>query len=52
MKKLPRKKALTETLEIMTNERLMADLRLGFREARAGRLIPWERAKRKLGLGK
>lgn len=42
--------ALTETLEIMTDERLMADLRRSIREAKAGKLIPWERAKRKLGL--
>ena len=42
--------ALTETLEIMTDEHLMADLRRSIREAKAGKLIPWERAKRKLGL--
>ena len=42
--------ALTETLEIMTDERLMADLRQSLKEAKAGKLIPWEQAKRKLGL--
>ena len=49
---LPREEyeALTETLDIMTDARLMADLRRSIREAKAGKLIPWERAKRKLGL--
>ena len=42
--------ALTETLEIMTDERLMASLRQSIREAKAGKLISWERVKRKLGL--
>lgn len=42
--------ALVETMEIMADERLMASLRQGIREARQGKLIPWERAKRKLGL--
>jgi len=42
--------ALTETLAIMADESLMADLRQSIREVRAGKLIPWERAKRKLRL--
>ena len=42
--------ALVETMEIMADERLMASLRQGIREARQGKLIPWEHAKRKLGL--
>lgn len=42
--------ALTETLEIMTDERLIRALRQSVKEAKAGKLIPWERAKRKLGL--
>ena len=42
--------ALTETLEIMADEHLMASLHQSIREAKAGKLIPWERAKRKLGL--
>ena len=42
--------ALVETLDIMSDERLMASLRQSIREARQGKLIPWERAKRKLGL--
>ena len=42
--------ALTETLEIMTDDRLMRALRHSLKEAKAGKFIPWERAKRKLGL--
>ena len=42
--------ALVETLDIMADEDLMASLRQGIKEARQGKLIPWERAKRKLGL--
>ena len=42
--------ALVETLEIMTDERLMADLRQSLKEAKSGKLIPWEEAKRKIGL--
>lgn len=42
--------ALVETLEILSDEHAMADLRQGIKEARQGKLIPWERAKRKLGL--
>ena len=42
--------ALTETLEIMADEHLMASLHQSIREAKAGKLVSWERAKRKLGL--
>ena len=42
--------ALVETLEIMSDEELLASLRQGIKEAAQGKLIPWERAKRKLGL--
>lgn len=42
--------ALVETMEIMGDGRLMASLRQGIREAKRGKLIPWERAKRQLGL--
>ena len=42
--------ALVETLEVMSDGELMASLREGIKEARQGKLIPWERAKRKLGL--
>ena len=42
--------ALVETLEILGDEQLMSSLRQGIKEAQAGKGIPWERAKRKLGL--
>lgn len=42
--------ALVETLEILSDESVMADLRQGIKEVRQGKVIPWERAKRKLGL--
>ena len=44
-----RSEALTETLEIMSDKRLMANLRRSLRDVKAGRLIPWEDVKRKLG---
>ena len=42
--------ALLETLEVLSDETLMASLRQGIKEARQGKTIPWEQAKRKLGL--
>lgn len=42
--------ALTETLEIMADKHLMATLRQGMKEIRAGKFIPWEQVKRKLAL--
>jgi len=42
--------ALVETLDVMADEELMASLRRGIKEVRQGKVIPWERAKRKLGL--
>jgi prevent-host-death family protein len=42
--------ALIETLEIAGDAEMMAALRQGIKEAREGKGIPWERAKRKLGL--
>jgi prevent-host-death family protein len=42
--------ALVETLEVLSDADAMAALRQGLREARAGKAIPWEQAKRKLGL--
>ena len=42
--------ALIETLDILGDDDLMADLRQGIKEAEAGKGIPWEHAKRKLGL--
>ena len=41
--------ALVETLEILSDEGTMAALRRGMKELRAGKGIPWEQAKRKLG---
>ncbi len=42
--------ALVETLEIMSDKDLMAALRQSIKEIKQGKLIPWERAKRKLDL--
>lgn len=42
--------ALVETLEVMVDEGLMSKLRQGILEAKQGKAIPWEKAKRKLAL--
>ena len=42
--------SLVETLEVLADEPLMASLRRGIQDIKQGRVIPWERAKRKLGL--
>lgn len=42
--------SIVETLEIMGDEKLMAALRQGIREAGEGKGIPWEEAKKKLRL--
>ena len=42
--------ALVETLDVLSDADAMAALRQGLREVRAGKAIPWEQAKRKLGL--
>jgi prevent-host-death family protein len=42
--------SIVETLEIMGDEKLMAALRHGIKEAEEGEGIPWEEAKKKLGL--
>ncbi len=42
--------SITETLEIIGDKRLMAALREGIRELKAGKGIPWEQAKKNLGL--
>lgn len=42
--------SIMETLEIMGDEDFMKSLRQGIREAREGKGIPWEKAKRDLGL--
>ncbi len=43
--------ALLETLEIMSDDQMMRALRQGIKEAKEGKGIAWEKAKRKLGLG-
>lgn len=42
--------ALVETLEILSDEQLMAALRRGIKEMKAGKFIPWTKAKKQLGL--
>jgi prevent-host-death family protein len=42
--------SLVETLEILGDEALMQSLRRSLREARSGQTVPWEKAKRNLGL--
>ncbi len=42
--------ALVETLEILSDEELLPRLRQGIKELKAGKTIPWETVKRKLGL--
>ena len=41
---------LVETLEILGDEDLMKALRRGIKEARAGRVVAWEKVKRDLDL--
>ncbi len=42
--------AIIETLEIVSDENVMTSLRQGIKELQQGKGIPWERAKKKLGL--
>ncbi len=42
--------ALVETLDVLSDKELMQSVRQGIKEIRQGKTIPWERAKRKLGL--
>ena len=42
--------SLVETLDVMADEQLMAALRRSIREAKQGKLIPWEQVKGKLKL--
>lgn len=39
-----------ETLEIMSDPKLVKDIHDGIREMQAGKGIPWEKVKRELGL--
>ena len=41
---------LVETLDVLSDPELMATLRQSLKEAKQGKLIPWEQAKKKLGL--
>lgn len=43
--------SLMETLEILDDAQLMADLAASEKDVAAGRLIPWKEVKRNLGLG-
>ena len=43
--------ASDETLEILGDETLMAELRRSIREAEAGESVPWEAVRAELGLG-
>ena len=42
--------SITETLEIMGDDELMAALRQGIKEIEAGKGVSWEKVKRELGL--
>ncbi len=42
--------SLVETLEIAGDEKLLADLRQGIREVRAGKTVPWVKVKKRLPL--
>ena len=42
--------AIVETLETMADETLMVALRRSVKEAKQGKLIPWNHAKKQLGL--
>jgi hypothetical protein len=39
---------LRETLDVLSDAKLMATLRQGIQEVKQGKLIPWKQAKRKL----
>ena len=42
--------SVTETMEVLGDEKLMAALRRGIREIAEGKLIPWEKVKKDLSL--
>ena len=44
--------SLVETLEILAEKRTARDLRKALREIKRGKGIPWNEAKRRLGLGR
>ena len=41
---------VSETLEILGDEKMMKDLRKSIRELQAGRVIPWDKAKKDLDI--
>ncbi len=42
--------SLVETLEVLGDEKLMADLKQSIKEDQAGKLIPWEKVKKEFEL--
>lgn len=42
--------ALAETLEVMGDQELMTQLRQSIKEMEAGEVLPWEEARRELGV--
>jgi PHD/YefM family antitoxin component YafN of YafNO toxin-antitoxin module len=42
--------SVIETMEVMSDKKLMADFRKGVKELKQGRGIPWEKVKADLGL--
>ena len=42
--------SIVETLEIMGDEKSLAELRKGIKELRDGKGIPWKKAKKQLGV--
>ena len=41
---------VAETLEVLSDENLMKELRRSIKEMREGKLIPWDKAKKQLAL--
>jgi prevent-host-death family protein len=42
--------AILETLEVLSNDEAVEQLRLSIREVKEGKAIPWEEAKARLGV--
>jgi antitoxin YefM len=41
---------VAETLEVLSDENLMKDLRRSIKEMQEGKLVPWEKAKKELSI--
>lgn len=41
---------VAETLEVLSDENLMKDLRSSIKEMQAGKLVSWDKAKKQLGI--